>query len=81
MDHPGRRHVEPPLFPLGLCQFLANDPHRARLLESRDRGFGAPGRLAVMVNYHREVPWAVVADMIDMCKRLGITEVDLDSDD
>ncbi len=49
----------------------------------RDRTpiFGEPGRLAVMVNYHREVPWAVVADMIGMCKRLGITEVDLDSDD
>ncbi len=49
----------------------------------RDRTpiFGEPGRLAVMVNYHREVPWAVVVHIVVMCKRLGITEVDLDSDD
>ena len=49
----------------------------------RDRTpiFGEPGRLAVMVNYHREVPWEMLANVIRMCKRLGITEVDLDSDD
>ena len=49
----------------------------------RDRTpiFGEPRRLAVMVNYHRKVPWEMVVNVIGMCKRLGITEVDLDSDD
>ncbi len=49
----------------------------------RDRTpiFGEPGRLAVLVNYDREVPWGVVVNVLGMCKRLGITEVDLDSDD
>ncbi len=49
----------------------------------RDRTpiFGEPGRLAVLVNYHREVPWELVSTIVDLCERAGIEKIDLDQDD
>lgn len=49
----------------------------------RDRTplFGEPGRLAVLISYGRDVPWELVDSTADVCRKLGITELDVDGDD